>query len=197
MHRSRFNLLRSGWKLALTLCGYAANVSRRIFDQRMADGTRHFACLPAVADPGEGPWHRLKRALEAAPGVTLTKFVTDDVTEAWLDFEFRGHQFSANNQFDEWWLFVQEPSCPPEILAALHDRLELGLREGPVLAGRFRVVIYEADGRVTICDHDDLAAARAHADDAASETEDGVVIAVVFDDRFEPVHRGTHYALRR
>lgn len=68
--------------------------------------------------------------------------------------------------------------------------------KGPLAAGSFRSVVFEADGRLSFHDHTDLASARVHADDAASERWDGVVIAYVLDDRFEIVHTGKHYAER-
>lgn len=45
-----------------------------------------------------------------------TDFLTDHVTEMWLDFEYRGRSFSINNQFGDYWFFVNEPECPDEIL---------------------------------------------------------------------------------
>ena len=73
---------------------------------------------------------------------------------------------------------------------------ELARARGPLAAGSFRSVIFEADGRLSFHDHADLATARAHADDAASERWDGTVDAYVVDDRFEIVHTGEHYAER-
>ncbi|MBK7708568.1 MAG: hypothetical protein IPJ30_23110 [Acidobacteria bacterium] len=34
----------------------------------------------------------------------------------WLDFDYRGHRFSVNNQFGDYWFFVRDPKCPDEIL---------------------------------------------------------------------------------
>jgi hypothetical protein len=45
-------------------------------------------------------------------------------------------------------------------------------------------------------DHADFESACAHADDAASEREHGIVHAYVLDDRFAVVHIGKHYAER-
>ena len=64
---------------------------------------------------------------------------------------------------------------------------------GPLAAGFYRVVVSEPDGRLSVHDAPDLDAARAHADDAASETEHGVVLSWVFDHTFRIAHVGKHY----
>lgn len=71
--------------------------------------------------------------------------------------------------------------------------IEDARRLGPVVAGGFRTLVYEADGRTTSCDHRDLATAKTHADDAASEGWGGFVSAYVLDDAFRVVHVGRHY----
>jgi hypothetical protein len=38
-------------------------------------------------------------------GAKETGFVTDQVTEVWLDFEFRGQKFSINNQHGNYWFW--------------------------------------------------------------------------------------------
>jgi hypothetical protein len=87
-----------------------------LIDIRMNDGSRHFGSLRETYD-----WHRLRAHLHGLPGARETEFVTDDITEAWIDFEFRGHHFSLNNQFGEWWFFVDDPLCPD---ADLRDVLQ-------------------------------------------------------------------------
>ena len=62
------------------------------------------------------------------PGATVTGFVTDFVTEAWIDITYRGQEFSINDQWGDYWFFVKDPACPDEIMAAVldHCRLLLG-----------------------------------------------------------------------
>jgi hypothetical protein len=84
-----------------------------IYDMRMADGSRHFAALPQT-----GPAHRLRDDLAALPGAEVTGFVTDGVTESWIDVRFQGYHFSINDQYGEYWLFVDEVECPDAILRA-------------------------------------------------------------------------------
>jgi hypothetical protein len=67
--------------------------------------------------------------LTGLAGVEAVELVTDDVTEAWIEFRYRGHQFSANTQLGAWWLFVTDPACPAAILEAVveHCRKLLGV----------------------------------------------------------------------
>jgi hypothetical protein len=175
-------------------------MSVRVFDLRMHDGSRHFGGLPEThTEPPE--WYALRDAVGALSGAALTGFVTDDVTEAWVEFHFRGQDFSVNNQHGNWWFFVADPSCPDELLVAVLDHFEASLRPavalaralGPMAPGTWRVVVCEADSRVTFRDFTDPDEAQRYADDAASEAERGPVGARIFDDAFEPVGMGKHY----
>jgi hypothetical protein len=80
----------------------------------MADGSRHFGDLPQTAS-----WYELRDHIERFEGVQLTGFITDHITEAWIDFSYRGHCFSVNDQFGDYWFFVKDPSCPDEVLEAV------------------------------------------------------------------------------
>lgn len=176
-------------------------MSERLFDLRMKDGSRHFAELPETYDVATPEWERLRDAVPSLPGARLTGFVTDEVTEAWIDFELGGHAFSLNDPQGSWWLFVRDPACPDELLLRVLDHFEallcpqasLARPAGPVARGAYRALVLEADGRATHRDFEALDEARRYADDAASETEDGVVLAYVLDDRLRTLHRGTHY----
>lgn len=169
-----------------------------LIDLRMADGSRHFGDLPERADAGEPDWDRLRAAVPRLDGATLEGFVCDGVTEAWIDLSWRGHRFSINNQHGAWWFFVADPSCPDETLleilfhfgCALDPMAARARRAGRMAPGGFRVVVFEADASVTCRDFRRLEEARAYADDAASETEQGVVIAAVFDEAGRRLHQG-------
>ena len=174
---------------------------KRVFDLRMADGSRHFGDLPETYDAQAPEWHRLREHVGALEGAELTGFVTDDVTEAWIDFRWREHAFSLNNQHGQWWFFVADPGCPDAQLEAVLDHFERLLdpaahharQAGPIAAGAFRAVVIEANARVTRKDFGDLESARQYADDAASEAEDGIVLAYVLDEVLRVIHRGRHY----
>jgi hypothetical protein len=65
------------------------------------------------------PWHRLRKHLKALPGLELTGFLTDRITEGWLDFTYGGHRFTVNDQFGEYWFFVDDPTAREELLRGL------------------------------------------------------------------------------
>jgi hypothetical protein len=89
----------------------------------MNDGSRQSGELPQTSS-----WHELREHLEKLNGVTVTDFITDDITEVWIDFTLGGHLFSINNQFGDYWFFVSDPNCPDELLTAVlsHSSLLLG-----------------------------------------------------------------------
>ncbi len=78
---------------------------------RMNDGSRHFVDMPEAVFFDEFADH-----VEKLEGASITEFITDGVLEMWLDFEFRGHFFSVNNQFGDYWFFVRDLNCADEIL---------------------------------------------------------------------------------
>jgi len=88
----------------------------------MNDGSRHFGDLPESID-----WHQLRDHIDRLDGVQITDFITDNVTQVWIDFVYRGQQFSVNNQFGEYWFFVDNPRCKEKILEAVLGHCELVL----------------------------------------------------------------------
>jgi hypothetical protein len=89
----------------------------------MADGSRQFASLPQTRS-----WYELRDHLAALPGLIVTALLTDDVTEAWIDFTYRDHSFSVNDQHGDYWFFVDDPRCPDDVLAAVADHCATLLR---------------------------------------------------------------------
>ena len=89
----------------------------------MNDGSRHFGVLPQTMS-----WYEVREHTRALPGTILTGFVTDHVTEAWIDFKYCGHNFSINDQFGEYWFFVEDPGCSEDVLKSVlaHFQLLLG-----------------------------------------------------------------------
>ncbi len=77
----------------------------------MNDGSRHFGELPQTV-----LWYEMRDYIRELPGAVLTNFITDHVTEAWIDFTYSGHEFSINDQFGDYWFFVKDPTCPEDIL---------------------------------------------------------------------------------
>ena len=91
----------------------------KLFNIEMNDGSRHFGELPQTV-----MWHELRDHIETLAGAEVTDFITDNVTEAWIDFSYRGHCFAINDQFGAYWFFVNDPNCPDEILAAVLSHCE-------------------------------------------------------------------------
>ena len=83
----------------------------QLTNHTMNDGSRKFAELPQSR-----LWYDLRDHLQTLRGAVVTGFLTDDVTKAWIDFTYRGHSFTINDQFGDYWFFVDDPTCPDEIL---------------------------------------------------------------------------------
>ncbi len=79
---------------------------------KMNDGWRHFVDFPV-----EGAFFdEFADHVEDLEGAEITEFLTDGIVEMWLDFEYRGHKFSVNNQLVDYLFFVEDANCPDEIL---------------------------------------------------------------------------------
>lgn len=85
----------------------------------MNDGSRNFAELPETVF-----FDKLREIAKEFEGAAETEFVTDWITELWLDFDFRGHKFSINNQFGNYWFFVEDPECSDEILLEVVEHFQ-------------------------------------------------------------------------
>jgi hypothetical protein len=89
----------------------------------MHDGSRYFADLPESAEVETPSLEHLRARVAALPGVDGIAALSDGVTEAWLDWRYAGHEFSANTQSGTWWMSVKDPSCPDDLLRDLLTRL--------------------------------------------------------------------------
>ena len=94
-------------------------MSNELLDIRMKDGSRHFCVLPESISFAQLKVHAAK--LQDAK---IRDFLTDSVTEIWLDFDFRNERFSINNQFGEYWFFVNNPDCPDATLSQVRRHFE-------------------------------------------------------------------------
>lgn len=97
------------------------------YDIRTNDGRRQFADLPQSV-----LWDAVRDHVSKLNDAKLTGFVCDYVTEAWIDFTYRGEKFSINDQLGEYWFFVKNPACGDEILSEViaHFRLLLAPSAG-------------------------------------------------------------------
>lgn len=85
----------------------------------MADGSRHFLSVPQRV-----LWYAFRDYLATQRGVIITGFVTDGIIGAWIDFSYEGHSFTINDQYGEYWFFVQDPACPEAILRDVAAHVE-------------------------------------------------------------------------
>lgn len=83
----------------------------RLFNFKAEGGARQFARVPETMT-----WPDLLSQLQTVPGLTVGNSSIDNTAEAWIEFSYRGHSFKVNNQFGDYGFFVQDPSCPDEIL---------------------------------------------------------------------------------
>ncbi len=96
---------------------------RRLCCQIMNESSRVFAELQQAV-----LWPRVKGHAGELSGARLTGFICDDVTEAWIDFRYRSHSFSVNDEFGEYWFSVLDTTCSDEILREVLDHFARILR---------------------------------------------------------------------
>ena len=82
----------------------------------MRDGSRCFLTL----QPATG-WMAFRDHVTRLEGAQITNFVTDGITEAWLDFDYAGYKFNVNDAPGDYWFFVNDPACPDVVLQAIAD----------------------------------------------------------------------------
>lgn len=91
----------------------------KLIDQRTADGSRHFACLPQAVS-----WTALQDRVALLPDAQLLSFVAEGIARGWLDFCFRQHRFLINAHDGHFHLFVHDPQCPDLILFQVGSHFE-------------------------------------------------------------------------
>jgi len=62
------------------------------FDIRAHDDSREPLVMPETVD-----WNTLRDHIVALPGVKVSGYLTDHVTEDWMELCFRGHEFTVNH----------------------------------------------------------------------------------------------------
>jgi hypothetical protein len=77
----------------------------------MRDGSRCFLALRPNAD-----WETVRNHVPGLEGAKLTRFLTDGIAEAWIDFHYAGYKFNINDSPGDYWFFVSDPECPDSIL---------------------------------------------------------------------------------
>ena len=92
---------------------------RHITNLIMRDGSRCFVSL----QPSAG-WKVVRDHAARLEQAHVTSFITDSVTEAWIDFDYAGYKFSINDAPGEYWFFVNDPACPETILQFVANHFE-------------------------------------------------------------------------
>jgi hypothetical protein len=85
----------------------------------MRDGSRCFLSL----QPNAG-WIAVRDHVARLEDAEVTSFLTDGVTEAWIDFCYAGYAFNINDSPGDYWFFVNDPACPETILQIVADHFE-------------------------------------------------------------------------
>lgn len=81
-----------------------------------------------VALPQVRLWHDLRDNLQTLHGVEINDFLTDGVIGSWIDFTFRGHRFTINEQSGRYQFFVADPGCPDDVLGEVTKHCRSFLR---------------------------------------------------------------------
>ena len=82
----------------------------------MHDGSRCFLSLHPAAG-----WMAVREHVACLEGAEVTSFLTDGITEAWLDFSYAGYKFNVNDAPGDYWFFVSDPACPDTLLQVVAD----------------------------------------------------------------------------
>jgi len=76
-------------------------------------------------------WYTVREHVSRLKGAKLTRFFTDGITEAWIDFSYCGHKFNINDSPGEYWFFVSDPGCSESILQTVADHFTRLLEPEP------------------------------------------------------------------
>jgi hypothetical protein len=90
-----------------------------LLDIRIHDGWRQFARLPASND-----WRLVREHIGRLSGAKAADFLWDGGAQAGIDFVYKGQVFAINDQFGEYWFFVQDPRCRDGVLCEVKAHWE-------------------------------------------------------------------------
>jgi len=85
----------------------------------MHDGSINFLLLPT----GSTSPIRLAFRVLSLWGAFPTAYIPS-LDEAWIDFRYKGNKFSINNQYGDFWFFVENSSCPDSVLLEVANHFE-------------------------------------------------------------------------
>lgn len=97
-----------------------------LLDDRMHDGSRNFLLLPV----GSTPPIRLLFRVFTLWGAYPTAYIPS-LSESWIDFKYRKHCFSINNQNGDFWFFVKDPECSNDLVREVAEHFRAVLDGNP------------------------------------------------------------------
>jgi len=97
-----------------------------LLNDTMNDGSRNFILLPV----GNTPPIRLLLRVITLWGAYPTAYIPS-LSESWIEFRYKRHTFSINNQYGDFWFFVKDPSCSDELLFEVINHFKGVLSEIP------------------------------------------------------------------
>jgi hypothetical protein len=90
----------------------------KLLDIRSKDGSRQFFDLQKSIS-----WDDLIIHLKKLDQLEIKEFLPSPDLGSWLDFSFKKFEFSVNEQIGMYWFFVENSSCPDEVLYQLAEHL--------------------------------------------------------------------------
>jgi hypothetical protein len=91
----------------------------KLLQDTMNDGSRNFLLLPT----GSTPPIRLVFRVLSLWGAYPTAYIPS-LGESWIDFRYKKQKFSINNQYGDFWFFVENPKCPDSVLLEVANHFE-------------------------------------------------------------------------
>lgn len=91
----------------------------KLLQYTMNDGSRNFLLLPT----GSTPPIRLVFRVLSLWGAYPTAYIPS-LGESWIDFRYKRQKFSINNQYGDFWFFVENPKCPDSVLLEVANHFE-------------------------------------------------------------------------
>jgi hypothetical protein len=98
----------------------------KLINDKMHDGSRNFILLPVGSTAPVRLLLRVMTLWGAFPTAYIPGF-----SESWIDFRYKKYKFSINNQYGDFWFFVEQSNCPEEILIEIANHFAGVLGENP------------------------------------------------------------------
>jgi hypothetical protein len=67
----------------------------------------------------------IRERLVELPGVAVTDAIDAPIAGSWIEFTFRGHSFTINEESEEFVFYVEDGDCPAAVLAEVAGHFDL------------------------------------------------------------------------